>query len=481
MMTASLRTISMFAARTAYISILYLLISIILWVIGWFQWWISLPLVLLLLWGTYKLWPEVKEHYTCSQSVPWWGWMMLCAYAAGCVFLCGFDGRLQQSWDFIVRNPLYAHLVAYEWPMELSQGSGVVVYPMQFWLVPALMSKVLSGCTTMLLQLWVFAGMLLIGLNVWQILGGKRTIIMLGSLLVFAPLTLVADDVLNVIFWKNAYYSVHFRLPSPLTQMLNTFHFYVTGCLALSLLVARRPSCLIWVVVTGCLAIMHPMLALILFPWAVYQFFCAWKQAGYAWKNLVLHPIVPGIVAAAALAVIYYAANSGSETCLVFDAPHAKGYSLSYICSFASGAMLHIIPLLFAWYFSRRGILLYLACCVPVLTLFWMGQSNGISEWWYKFSVAYGFILLLACMLVWEKKMIRAGWLVLMGLSLISFLRVMKDKNIPLALRHGFAPQAQFVENEYADMNHLNPDLHKQFVSETFKFPLIFRSHHAPQ
>ena len=42
------------------------------------------------------------------------------------------------------------------------------------------------------------------------------------------------------------FFPVHFRLLSPLTQMLNTFHFYVVGCLVLSLLVARHRAAPSW-------------------------------------------------------------------------------------------------------------------------------------------------------------------------------------------------------------------------------------------
>lgn len=464
----------MFASRAAYISIIYLFIPILMWVLGWCQWWVAAPIVLLVTWGIWRLWPDVRHSYAQSVAIPWWGWGLLLLYAAGCVFLCGFDGRVQQSWDFIVRNPLYAHLIGQAWPTQLTDG-GIVVYPLQFWLVPAALSKCLPAAATVFLQVWVLLGLTLVGVNVWQVLGKWRTLILLGAMPVIAPLTHVADDVLNVIFLQDAFFAVHFRLLSPLTQMLNTFHFYVVGCLVLSLLVARQPSCPVMVVLTVALAIMHPMLAVILFPWVLYQYVLTWKREGYTWRGVIWHPVLPGMVCAAAVAGIFYASSTGSELCLVFDAPHAKGYSAEYISAFAIGAVLNIIPLLFAWYYSRRGILLYLAGCIPLLTLFWMGQDNGISEWWYKYAVAYAFVLLLSLMLVWDKTMVRIGLCLLLLASGLSFLRELDKKMLLPATRACFAANPQFIQSQYADMNEVDSKLRKQFVSEHLLCPAVFR------
>lgn len=462
------------AARISYLSICYLFISIILWVAGWFQWWVSIPVCFLLIYGLLSLRKEATKSYSENRHVTWWGWVLLILYAAVCVFLCGFDGRVHQSWDFIVRNPLYAHLIHHDWPVQLSNG-GHVVYPVPFWLVPAALSKFFPSHSTLFLQLWVFIGLLLTSLNIWQVLGGVRSLIMLGCILVFAPLSQVADDVLNVVFHEDAFFSVHFRLLHPLSQMLNTFHFYVIGSLCLSLLVERRPSCPTIVAITSAFAIMHPMLAVILFPWVLCKYICTWRKASFAWRGVILHPVLPGMICAATLAGVFYGSSTGSEVCLVFDAPYAKGYSPQYIGAFALGVLIHTIPLLFAWYYSRRGILLYLACCIPVLTLFWMGQENGINEWWYKFSVAYGFILLLALLLAWNHKITRVALLCFMGFSLLTFLREMDEKQLAKACITGFAPQAEFVASQYADMNQLDSSLYKQFVSERLLLPQLFR------
>ena len=77
---------------------------------------------------------------------------------------------------------------------------------MQFWLVPAALSKCLPTASTFFLQLWVLLGLTLVGINIWQVLGKWRTLILLGAMPIFAPLTHVADDVLNVILWQDAFF-----------------------------------------------------------------------------------------------------------------------------------------------------------------------------------------------------------------------------------------------------------------------------------
>ena len=465
----------MFSSRLAYLSIWYLYIGIILFVIGWINSLVAVPVCLLLSWGLWRLRSEAHQSYTENNHVTWWGWACLILYSALCVFLCGFDGRVMQSWDFIVRNPLYNHLIEHTWPLQLQNGS-YVVYPMGFWLFPAYISQFYSSYSTQILQGWFFLGVLLMALNVWQTLGSQKTLMMLGALFIFAPLTHVADDVLNTIFYVDAYYSVHFRLLSPLTQMFNTYHFYVCGSLALSLLIGRKATAPMIVAITSALAILHPMMAVILFPWILCTYIQRLKQAGTAWVSSFLHPVMAGCIATVTLVGLFYASSTGSECSLVFDAPHAKGYSTEYLLAFISGILLNVLPLLVCWRFCHRRILLYLTGCVPVLMLFWMGQENGISEWWYKFSVLYGFVLLFYLCSAWEKRGVRICLMVLMGLSLVPCMRELKRKELPKAIIASFSPNPDFIFTQYKRMDEINDSLRKQFISPHLKYPTLFRN-----
>lgn len=462
------------SALGAYASIWYLLSSIILWVLGWCAWWMAIPICALLLYGGIHLWTQTRLSYTEQRTLPVWCWIFIISWAGLCILLCGFDGRVVQSWDFIVRNPLYAHLIQYDWPMQLKAGE-FVVYPIQFWMVPSALSKLWPAYKILFLQCWAFLGLLLIAFNLCQTLGARSCCMMLVSLLIFAPLTHAADDILNVIFHQDAYYSVHFRLLSPLTQLFNTFHFYIAGCLVLSLLIGRHPTAPILSALVAMLGIVHPMLAVLMFPWFLGQYILLWKHATDSSFPSLRSPFFIAIVAVTLLAGVFYASSTSSTMCLVFEAPHAKGYCAAYIWAYLTGALLNMLPLILLWYFTRKNILLYTAALIPLITLVWAGADNGISEWWYKFSVAYAFIFLLLTFQHWNRKGIRIMLCVLLACSLLTFLREMQKKELPTALMSGFQPHAEFISGQYADMNHIDAGLRKQFVSKQLLIPILFR------
>lgn len=461
------------AYRIANLSILFLLISTILWLLGWVNFWISVPVTCLLIYGFIKLQTEIKQSYMEERPIPAWFLGCILLYSSLCVFLCGFDGRVPQSWDFIVRNPIYAHLIEHDWPMQLNNGQSVI-YPIAYWLVPAGCSKLLPQFSTLLLQAWTAFGIVLIGLNIQQNLGNMRSLVLLIGMLVLAPFTLIADDILNVVFHIDAFYSVHFRLLAPITQLFNTFHFYISSLLIFSLLMKRPLTIKVRWYIAALLPVFHPMLAIIFFPYLLFSTWRATPHSSDLLKSLISPPLIGSLVTVAILG-IWYMSSTGSSCCLVFEAPHSKGYSIEYLCAYITGACLNTLPLFVLWYFCRRSILLYLAGCVPVLTLFWMGQENGISEWWYKFSVLYAFSLLFTIAAAWGKRNVKFLFCILMIFSIPSFLRIIQEKEIPAAAAASFKSNPKYVVNTFSSMNDLNESLRKQFISEKTHFPLLFR------
>lgn len=479
-MTPAARPSSQPSSTIAFTSIGYLLISSLLWIVGWFNWWISIPTCILLMCGFWNLRHEIRQSFQENHTISIWYYLFAIGYACICAFLCGFDGRVSQSWDFIVRNPIYTHLIEHSWPMELQDG-GVVIYPMTFWLVPAALSKAIPSFSILFIQIWVAIGLVLVSLNLSQSLGCNRSVLAHICLIFIAPLTLIADDVLNVVFHIDAFYSTHFRLLLSSSQLFCTFHFYVTLSLILSLLVYRHTLPKVQLYIAAFLPIFHPMMSAILFPWIAYSVLRKQKQEQKKWYQL-LHPFLYGSILAVFLAGIYFSSASGSDIRIVFEAPHSKGYSIQNLTAFLSGIILNTLPLLLIWFFNRKGVLLYLACCIPVLMLVWMGQDNGICEWWYKFSVPYTFILTIAAFRYWQIKAIRLITVVLLLVSIPSFLREMQNKNLPAAAASGFAQNRENIIHPYRTMNEIDESLRKQFVSNSVNIPALFRyQNNAPE
>jgi len=162
-----------FFGHMAFLSLLYLMIPIAFWIVGWFQPWVSIPVIAGMCFLIPSQYKSTKSSYCAKTPMPKaWEWLLLILIAAVCVFICGFDGRLNQSWDFLVRNPLYNDLINDPWPWQASNGD-VLIYPIQFWLVPAFLAKACGGASAQFLQLWVFLGILLTMLNLYRHWAGQ--------------------------------------------------------------------------------------------------------------------------------------------------------------------------------------------------------------------------------------------------------------------------------------------------------------------
>ena len=127
-----------FQSRVAILTESYLLLPVVVWFGAWVQPWLSVPVILCLLYLGWK-------HYRSLRRFPFEGKgelkslhvVLYMAISVLAVFLLGLDGRVMQSWDLIVRNPIYSELINAEWPLVMPDGR-VVMYALLFWLPPAL-------------------------------------------------------------------------------------------------------------------------------------------------------------------------------------------------------------------------------------------------------------------------------------------------------------------------------------------------------
>ena len=86
----------------------------------------------------------------------------------------GFHGHVQQSSDFIVRNPIYSTLIREDWPIYSRTGDYFVYYH-AFWLPPALLCRWmhLQQHADTVLFCWTYLGLALTALTFFLRLKGK--------------------------------------------------------------------------------------------------------------------------------------------------------------------------------------------------------------------------------------------------------------------------------------------------------------------
>ncbi len=118
------------------------LLPLILFVYSWYEYWISIPLVLASLYLVFKIEFDQALHFDWSKRA-----LILFSVIAAILFCLqvyvGFTGLFPQHGDFIARNAIYGTLCKNEWPVYSYEGYPLISYFMS-WLPSAGLSKLLG-------------------------------------------------------------------------------------------------------------------------------------------------------------------------------------------------------------------------------------------------------------------------------------------------------------------------------------------------
>lgn len=191
-----------------FLTITYITLPIIIFIIFWCNIYISIPLSILLLLFSKKIYYEINSsniQIFNKNTIPYWIFVIAIIFII--VFYSGIGGFSYQTNDFWARNALYYDLKNYNWPViyDLSQqseyvkkivGEGKVslVYYFTWWLVPSLFSKLFFPnnelLSNILLFLHAYLGCLLIIYNLTKIIN-KTTIVIPIVFIFFSGIDLV--------------------------------------------------------------------------------------------------------------------------------------------------------------------------------------------------------------------------------------------------------------------------------------------------
>jgi len=228
------------------------------------------------------------------------------------------------------------------------------------------------------------------------------------------------------------------------------------------------------------LSVFHPMAAAMVLPIVLFKAYSELhlpKQPwlSISWKSLLCPELLIGSIIVL-LSALYYLSSTSGDFSIVFDSPHGGGYSVENMLICLAGIILNILPLLIIWYLTRKWILLLLAGYVPILIIFWVGTPNGISEWFYKFSVLYSYCIILYLLHVMRTKGTRWVLILLAGVSILPFAREFQKTKLIEAARAGFAIQPRYINSAEGDT--LKSPAHShyaRFTAPTTKCLFLFR------
>ncbi len=451
----------------------YLMLPIILWVIMWLQPWLALPIVLglIYIWGRHAKF--LFSYQEATEKAPGVGaWIVYAIIAFLAVFFIGLDGRVPQAWDLIYRNAIYSELIVSDWPLVMPDDK-VVMYALMFWLPPALVSKCLiPGVEIAVLQCWCFIGALLMLLNLHGTLGAVKTVLVVIGMGLLVPLSGMVDDTLNVIFYMDAIMGVHFRLPSATTQWTNTFHYFITAGLFLTLTTERKLPLGIYITVSALFACLHPILASVVFPLVLFNVIM--DLGGWKISTLLKLPEVYIGMIITLTTLMYYSSGGSCWWDFTLNAPYAPTKSPWLI--YALGMVLAIVPPLLVWWSTRRTIMLMWATWSVIIITLWYGETNGVNEWLYKFTVLYSFYIVYYLVQHMKTRRVQCVIVLLVVCSLLPSARALENSGLIKSALKGFPAEQKNIRNDLQGrFYHPQDSIYKKMTADKDALPCIFR------
>lgn len=455
----------------------YLAIPLMLWFSGWVVPAVSIPLIALLAWVV------SRQNIVASFHIKPLQLFIALPVAAVLVFSLGIDGHMLQTSDFLARNAIYGDLIHRAWPVQYPDGR-YMLYPSHFWLIPALISEHFPSMENLSLQLWCGLGFLLLFLNLQGSLGTKRTLMAFVAMLFVCSLTCAIDNILDIVFHINGIYGFTFIMPNNLSQLFDTFHYYLIASLGLSILVKTQLSWRTFALSSAMLAALHPMCAAAILPWVVWQAWNVWKSFQGKNNSLaggLLHTfIIPEILIGGFvvfISFVYYMSGNSNHFQLVFYAPHGPGLNSWGVFLYLSGVAINILPLLLAYKIGKFKPLLFLACTLPFIQLFRFGCENGFNEWAFKTVCVWSFLLAYAVAAHIRKRSTQWLLILLLALSFFAIARQLVGvKKIIRSVQTGFRYMPENVlDDNHGSMYNAHKGDYMQHTAPSLKFPVLFR------
>lgn len=153
------------------IGLLYLGIPVLLFLLGWFNYYVSIPLSALIV---YVLWKAYRDMEGKALTVSRGRLIGILAVLFIWVVLSGIGRYSWQNLDHLWRNAIFNDLVTKDWPVSGSQYT--LCYYIGFWLPAAGIGKLFGSMAVAdcALQVWTFIGMCLFYFLVCDYMGKIR-------------------------------------------------------------------------------------------------------------------------------------------------------------------------------------------------------------------------------------------------------------------------------------------------------------------
>ncbi len=277
---------------------LWVLLPLCIFTVGWMNWWVALPLLMLMAAGIFYRAdaPAADAPPDYPQSL----WTPASVAVAACftafMFISGWGDWGNAHPDHIVRNACLRELVATPWPVIFPDGDELV-YNIGYWLPAALIGKQAGlDAARLFTPLWGAWGLWLCWH--WLCVFARR------QTWVFALLLILFGSLLNLQCWLDLellrlhYFGIAEQImcsANAALPVLLCFIFLASG---------RAP--LTWhPLLIACMAFYSPLAAIGGFLPALCQWWRQWRRQGYP-RYVFIHPSMWAAVMAGGCFLLYY-------------------------------------------------------------------------------------------------------------------------------------------------------------------------------
>ena len=233
----------------------YLVLPTMLFLVGWFKWWVGLPLVVCVCYALKPLWQVVPG---AEWRLPSTRLHLILAIVVGCTWtlLGGADHLVFANPDWYVRDAVLHDLVSSPWPVGYGVWDGkesLLRAPVAFYLPAAVVGKVLGlSVAHMAMGLWTAAGSTLFLLQVLSLTPSRVSVALLVVTVVvfFSGLDIVGSLIMDGPRFRSdwnvtthlEWWAHKYQYSSMTTQLFWVPNHALGGWLAIGLLYRNRRS-----------------------------------------------------------------------------------------------------------------------------------------------------------------------------------------------------------------------------------------------
>ena len=317
------------------LAIIYLMLPVVIWLVGWHQWWLGVPAAVLL---AIAFWQSIGTgRYSFSREALSQAWRAVFRPTTGVVFLGAFAWVMTtaaggvfdvSNGDWIKHRALFLELARGSWPVyhpswlsellvlfpEGVELSGLLLrFYLGYYMVPGLLGKWFGvAALNWAVPIWTWCGIALMALLFTRGLSGWKAVAAVAILIFFSGMDIVTHTIFEGWEWFEPRFawngwpwislgpvemgiSYYWKLDVSYTSHINSFtwapHHFIAGGLYVLLLVQlrrhRRFLAVSGVVVGSCL-FWSPFVAVGLLPLVVVLLIENGVRPFLRWQNLLL-------------------------------------------------------------------------------------------------------------------------------------------------------------------------------------------------